>query len=289
MHAHHKHTVILYHGGCPDGFGGAYAAWKKFGDEAEYIPVKHGRPAPESLEGRKLYFVDFCYPQEIMDELLKKAESITVLDHHAAMRTVAESMPEHIFDSSKSGATIAWNYFHPDIPTPTLLKYVEDGDLYIFKLPNSRAILSYTYAQPFHFEGWDTIAQKLEKNTEQSHIIERGNIYSEHYHMLIEQIAHKASLVSFEGYECYLTGAPGMFASDVCNFLIKIKPPIGMSVNFSGDGVSVSLRSDPSVDVSAIARKYGGNGHPQAAAFRLVWGNPLPWTILKEETLEKKI
>lgn len=289
MHAHHKHTVILYHGGCPDGFGGAYAAWKKFGDEAEYIPVKHGRPAPEHLDRRKLYFVDFCYPQEIMNELLQKAESITVLDHHAAIKTVAESMPEHVFDSSKSGATIAWNYFHPDVPTPTLLKYVEDGDLYVFRLPNSRAILSYTYAQPFHFEEWDAIAKKLENDAEQSLLVERGNIYSEHYHMLVEQIAHKASLVSFEGYECYLTGAPGMFASDVCNFLIKIKPPIGMSVNFSGDGVSVSLRSDPSVDVSAIARKYGGNGHPQASAFRLAWGDPLPWTILKEETLEKKI
>src|SRR3989338_9515798 len=45
-------TAILYHANCPDGFGGAYAAWKKFGDSAEYIPVKHGKPIPENLTAR---------------------------------------------------------------------------------------------------------------------------------------------------------------------------------------------------------------------------------------------
>src|SRR3990167_11323403 len=61
MHEHHKEIAVLYHGGCPDGFGGAYAAWKKFGDTAEYIPVKYGNTPPEGLAGREVYIVDFCY------------------------------------------------------------------------------------------------------------------------------------------------------------------------------------------------------------------------------------
>ena len=42
----HDNISVLYHADCPDGFGGAYAAWKKFGDTAEYIPVKYGRTPP---------------------------------------------------------------------------------------------------------------------------------------------------------------------------------------------------------------------------------------------------
>lgn len=282
MHEHHKEIAVLYHGGCPDGFGGAYAAWKKFGDMAEYIPLKHGLPAPENLAGRRLYFVDFCYPQEIMDTLVAKATTLTVLDHHAAVKAVAESMPEHVFSDEHSGAIISWKYFHPDTVVPTLLKYVEDGDLYFFKLPESRAILSYTYAQPFHFDIWDTIAEKLESVTERSVLIERGKIYAEHFALLVEQTARKATLVFFEGFECYVVSATGMFASDVCNSLIKMKPPIGIVVNLHGDMLHVSLRSNSSTDVSAIARKYGGNGHPQSSAFGLKWGDPLPWTVLKE-------
>jgi len=283
MHEHHKEIAILYHGGCPDGFGAAYAAWKKFGDTAEYIPVKHGRSVPEGLAGRQLFFVDFSYPQDAMNEIVETAASVTVLDHHLGAKTAVESMPEFVFDVKRSGATIAWSYFHPGAPVPLLLKYVEDGDLYVFKLPDSRAILAYSYAQPFRFDSWDELAAKLENNTERRAIIERGNIYSEYFQILIEQIANKAVLVSFEGYECYLATAPEMFISDVGNRLAVLKPPFGMIANFHTDMISVSLRSDASIDVSAIARKYGGNGHPQASAFRLNWGDPLPWTIVGEQ------
>ncbi|MFA6408324.1 MAG: hypothetical protein WCW36_02555 [Candidatus Paceibacterota bacterium] len=282
MHTDHKEIAVLYHGGCPDGFGGAYSAWKKFGDTAEYIPVKYGLPVPEGLDGRKIYFVDFCYPQEIMNQIIATATSVTVLDHHLGNKENVENMPEHIFDDKRSGSTIAWSYFHPDIPVPTMLKYVEDGDLYVFKLPDSRAILSYMYAQPFNFDTWDSLATRLEDDTERKALIERGNIYAEHFAILVEQIANKAVLVSFEGYECYLASSAHMFTSDVGNRLARIKPPLGIIASLHGDVLNVSLRSDESIDVSAIARKYGGNGHPHASAFRIAWGDPLPWTVLKE-------
>ncbi|HCR52549.1 TPA: hypothetical protein DIV48_02780 [Candidatus Kaiserbacteria bacterium] len=277
-----KGIVILYHGGCPDGFGGAYAAWKKFGDSAEYIPVKHQRPAPENLEGRSLYFVDFCYPKDIMDSFVAKAKSVAVLDHHMSAKDVVQSMPAFVFDNRRSGATIAWNYFHPDTPVPKLLTYVEDGDLYTFKLPDSRAILSYTYARPFRFDEWDMLAGRLETDEGYAEFVRVGKIYAEHFAILVEQIASRASLVSFEGYECYLVGSAGLFASDVGNLLARIKPPMGIILMMSADTLSVSLRSDASVDVSAIAKKYGGGGHPQASGFDIKWGDPLPWTVLKE-------
>lgn len=282
MHEHHTDIAVLYHGGCPDGFSGAYAAWKKFGDTAEYIPVKHGRPAPEGLSGRKLYFVDFCYPQEIMDTLVATAASVTVLDHHLGNRNVVETMPEYVFDDTRSGATIAWSYFHPDTPVPVLLKYVEDGDRYVFKLPDSRAVLAYAYAQQFSFEEWDHLVREFEDDQTRAQLIEKGKIYAEHFAILVEQIANKAVLVSFEGYECYLAGAADMFTSDVGNRLARLKPPLCLIANLHGDVLNVSLRSDPSIDVSAIARKYDGNGHPQASAFRLSWGDPLPWAVIPE-------
>jgi uncharacterized protein len=282
MHEHHKKIAVLYHGGCPDGFGGAYAAWKKFGDDAEYIPVKHGKLLPEGLTGRKLFFIDFCYPQEVMDDVVKTAESVTVLDHHLGAKKVVESMPEYIFDDKRSGATIAWSYFHPHTPTPLLLKYVEDGDLYLFKLPDSRAVIAHAYAQKFAFEEWDRLVSELENEQTRKQFVEKGKMYAEHFAILVEQIANKATLVSFEGYESYLATAADMFKSDVGNLLSQRKPPLGIIVNFHGDVMNVSLRSDSSVDVHALAQKYGGNGHPQASGFQIQWGDPLPWTVLDE-------
>ena len=36
--------VCIYHAGCPDGFGAAWAVWKVWGDEARYIPRGHEDP-----------------------------------------------------------------------------------------------------------------------------------------------------------------------------------------------------------------------------------------------------
>lgn len=283
MHSHHQNIAILYHGGCPDGFGAAYAAWKKFGDSAEYIPLKHGRPVPDNLSGKNLIFVDFSYPKEDMDRLVRESASLVILDHHLGAKDIVESMPEHVFDAARSGATIAWSYFHPEVPIPTFLKYVEDGDLYTFKLPDARAVLAYAYAQSFDFKTWDELVQKMDTEIGRAAIIERGTIYAEHFAILVGQIANKASLVSFEGYTCLYAPMGGMFASDVGNMLVRMRPPLSITASFHADMLNVSLRSDESVDVSAIARKYGGNGHPRAAGFSIAWGDPLPWTVVPED------
>jgi len=218
-----------------------------------------------------------------MDPIIASATSVTVLDHHLGNKDNVESMPEYVFDDKRSAVTIAWSYFHPDTPVPMLLQYVQEGDLYTFRLPDSRAVLSYLYAQPFHFEVWDSICTQFETEDGRTEIIDRGRIYAEHFKILIDQIAKKATLVSFEGHECYVVTAASMFVSDVGNVLAEQKPPLAMAVNFHGDVLNVSLRSVAPFDVSVIARKYGGNGHPQAAAFRLKWGEPLPWTVINED------
>ena len=273
----HKQTVIFYHADCPDGFGGAYSAWKKFGNDAEYVPSdQHAIPEVE-LDGKDVCLIDLCYPMNLMEKLLARARSVTVLDHHLGVRDVVEKMPSHVFDEKRSGATIAWSYFHPDMPVPTLLRYVQDGDLYTFSLPDSRAYLSYLYIQPFTFESWDALAARMEDEKERATIRERGSAYREFDQALKRQLADKAWLVSFEGREVLAVDAPRFFASDVGHLLAERKPPLGIIVRAKRDGIRVSLRGDGSIDVAAIARKYGGNGHPNAAAFIVPLEQPLPF------------
>ncbi len=280
---HHQQTVIIYHGKCPDGFGGAYAAWKKFGDTAEYIPASYGKPSPEHMDGRELYFVDFCYGKEQMDQLASVASSLTVLDHHEGVRNVATTFPG-VFDSDRSGATIAWNYFHPDTPIPKLVAHLEDYDLFRFALPDTKAVNAYLSLEPYTFERWDEIARELEDPATRTKILDVGTIYAEHTDKLVEHIAANADLVEFEGYTVYFTGTGVQAMTDfVGNLLARKHPPFALVARPSAKGLSVSLRGDGSVDVAEIARRFGGNGHPSAAAFRLDWGTPVPWKVAPED------
>jgi uncharacterized protein len=276
----HKHLVIIYHADCPDGFGSAYAAWKKFGDSAEYVPADHHALPEVELDGKDLYLVDICYAMPMMQELLSRARSVTVLDHHRGVRDVAEQMPAHIFDDKRSGATITWSYFHPETSVPTLLQYVQDGDLYTFKLPHAREYLAYLYVQPFTFESWDELRTRMEDESERAKIRERGAAYVEYGDLLKTQVADRAWLVSFEGHEILAVDVPGFFVSDVGHILAERKGPFALLLRMKRDGIRVSLRGDGTIDVSEIARKYGGNGHPNAAAFLLPLGGPLPFTAI---------
>ena len=67
------------------------------------------------------------------------------------------------------------------------------------------------------------------------------------------------------------------------NALAKKKGPMGLVLQIRSEGIAVSLRGDGTVDLTKIAQKYGGNGHPDSAAFLVPYGSPFPWTPITEE------
>ena len=279
----HEQTVIIYHGKCPDGFGGAYAAWKKFGDSAEYIPVQYSKPIPEHMSGRDIYFVDFCYERERMDELAKVAKSITVLDHHEGVQDVATTFPG-VFDARRSGASITWAYFHPETPVPYFIHLLEDYDLFRFSLPDTKACNAYLTLEPYDFERWDEIATVMNDPGQRESMLSIGRIYAEHTDKLVEHIAASAEPVAFEGHTVYLSGSGVQAFTDfVGNKLAREHPPFALMVRPVADGIRGSIRCDGTVGVTEIARRYGGNGHTSSAAFRLAWGAPIPWTPVPKE------
>jgi uncharacterized protein len=273
-----KNIVVLYHANCPDGFGSAFAAWKKFGTDASYIPVMHNKPYPDGLADKEVYICDFSYPNGILLEIEKIAKRLVVLDHHLGAREWVIQVKEHVFDNDRSGAGITWDYFHPGVPRPLLISYIEDDDLYRYALADARPLLSVIHSVPRTLLMWNRLAARLENEVERARMIETGRVYAKHLDRLVDRIISMATIVRFEGYECYLASAPEMFVSDVGHRLSDTKPPIALVVRADAERITVSLRSNGTVDVSEIAKKYGGGGHPGAAGFSLPFGTLAPWT-----------
>lgn len=286
-------TIILYHGsGCPDGFGAAYAAWKKFGEHAEYHPLSRGEEPPVQLcTGNDVYFLDFCYPQEVMDQFVSTAHTLTVLDHHVGVQKVIESMPNFVFDNNRSGAGIAWDYFHSNTPRPQLIAHVEDDDLFRFSLPHTRELITYLEVQPQNFVLWDDIAKKLDSKTEGASMLEHAHIYREYFDLLAKISVDHAKLVLFEGYEIYFAQAHPLksMKSLVGNLLANKKGPCALVVSAHPNGYGVSIRGDGSVDVSKIAQKFGGNGHKDSSGFLIPREGPFPWTLIEEQESEETL
>lgn len=280
-----KDIVVIYHKKCPDGFGAAYAAWKKFGDKAQYIEMGYRGDLPEGLEGKEVYILDFALEQPgAMDHLTKIAKRVVALDHHESSKELTEKAADHVFDMDRSGATIAWKYFHPDEPMPRLMMYLEDGDLYRNSLPETEEVFAYLVVQPDDFHVWDSIVHALDDDTERAALLAKATAYNEYFEQLCQISVEAAKKVRFEGHECYFaTTSPSItLRSRVAHELYMKLPPFALIVRAHPDGYGVSIRGNGTVDVAKIAAKFGGGGHPGSAGFFIPYGSVLPWVEVED-------
>jgi len=228
---------VLYHSNCYDGFGAAYAAWKKFGDSAEYIPVSYGYPPPKLDNPEIIYVVDFSFPIEDMERLASKAE-LVVLDHHKTAQERLENWShenaEVVFDMDRSGAL-----------------FELDGTAKVHK-----ALVSY----PMDFELWDQFDVEILK--------EEGVTCERLYSSLVNNIIKSAWIKKIDGHEVPVVNT-SIAWSEVGHALVEAYPeaPFVASFTVFDDRTMWSLRSKE-FDVSVLAKKHGGGGHKNAAGFK---------------------
>lgn len=278
-----KGIVILYHADCNDGFGGAWAAWKKFGDKAEYIPVSHSSSYPDNFSDKEIYTLDLTLPKEITERLLKTNKRLTSIDHHISVKEVTEMTQDYSFDNNHSGAVLSWKYFHSSKPVPKLLLFVEDSDLWKSEYPETAKIIVALGLFDFNFEVWDKIAEDFESSEKTSDYLMKGEVILNYEKKLIDYLEKQAQLVEFLGYRIYAINTPRFLRNSIAHILYKKLPPFAISWIQQKNRIDVSLRSDGSVDVSEIAKKFGGGGHKAAAGFSFPAGQEFPWKIIKLE------
>ena len=58
---------------------------------------------------------------------------------------------------SKSGATLAWEFFHPGKEAPKFIQYITDRDLWKWELPYSKEFSAAFDMVPFEFEEFENL------------------------------------------------------------------------------------------------------------------------------------
>ena len=252
--------LILYHAHCADGFGAAFAAWKRYAARADYVAVNHGEPAPDVKE-RDVVVLDFAYARAITVELAKAAASYLVIDHHKSAAADLADLPYCRFDMEKSGAVLAWEHFHPGAELPPLLAYIQDKDLWRWKLESSAEVSAALASHPLEFKLWDQL--KIDDLKRDGAAIRR------YQGQMVREICAQARRGTFDGHDVPIVNTP-VLQSYVGNALAKAEKFV-LAWHERPDGtLRVSLRStDGGLDVAEIARRYGGGGHERAAGFSL--------------------
>ena len=278
-----KKNIFLYHKNCDDGFGAAWAAWKKFGKHGIYIASAPHEDPPAGLSGKNVYLMDLCYSADAIKKLLKITKSLTVIDHHFSSQKIVELVPNRIFngDSTHSGSVLSWKYFHPNKKVPLLLLVVEDVDLWKWVISHSHELSASLRTYKRDFSTWSRLARGWENFSTRKKYTEEGSAIRKEQRTQVKYAVDDAFLVNFYGHKTYVSNS-SMFVSEIGSELVKKLPPLGIIWSQRKDKIVVSLRSNGKVDVSKLAKKFGGGGHKASAAFRLELNQKLPWKIIKK-------
>ena len=316
--------LVIYHADCTDGYGAAFAAWLKLGDEAEYLPmnyVKAGIDCGLEIKDREVYILDFSFDRAYMEHLFLLAKRVVWLDHHKTafemwcaphlkettffmnQGDVEVGQKDHyiLLDNNKSGALLAWEYFHPGTEVPMLIQHIDDRDRWQWKLEGSAELhAALSSMKPWSFGQWERkffLTQKcgdyqavLDLRTEGTAIL---RAQKQHVEQMAKQ-ARKCAILKptpprfavnvvdgdipwvynrdpSSGYVAEVSGLAvnaSIHQSEVGHELANKSGTYGLVYYIASDGrVRCSLRSNGEYDVSAIARSFGGGGHRNAAGF----------------------
>lgn len=268
-------TTVLYHRGCMDGYGAALATWMKLGDNAQYLGVQYGEPAPVLPENHALYIVDFSFPYLLMLQYLERHPQVVFLDHHLGSRDDAEILFQENHsnlvcrhDQSECGATLTWEYCFPEQHRPLLFDYLRDFDLWLWELPQSREAAASLATQPRTFENWLRLLQMgnagiLELQTE-GQGIRRADM-----HHINAMLSTSLRMARIDKYDVPVVNAPILFSEAAHEAMIRTPGALfGAYYCPLKDGrIKWGLRGENKVDLNAIAKHYGGGGHFNAASF----------------------
>jgi hypothetical protein len=268
--------TCYFHAGCPDGFGAAFAAWRAWGEAGRYVPRGHeDRVDPRRHEGGLVVFVDIAPANDELRELAYWAERVVVLDHHATARDRFYAEPDlgfeiardgHLvhFDLDHSGAMLSWSHFHPRSDAPALLRYVEDQDLWNWKLPRSEAVNAAIGSYPRDFETWHALAGR-----EVADLAAEGEPILRANRIEVERALASAHPVALDCERVEAVNSRDLRAP-IGHELAKraaFGRPWGVVYRLQGERVDVSIYSIGDLDVSAVAGRYGGGGHRNASGF----------------------
>jgi len=269
--------VCFYHAGCPDGFGAAWAVWRAWGDSAEYRPIGHDEPIDAAaFEGAEIVFVDIFTRTDTLRALGDVAAHVLVLDHHVTSRNRFHAEPEleydlnayghrvH-FDLSSSGAVLAWRHFHDD-DVPALLEYVQDQDLWSWKLPASEEVNAAIGSYPRTFDAWETlVARPIES------LMAEGEPLVRSAKIEVARAVKKAHPIVVDGQrvEAVNSTAHRSAIGHALSERAAYGRPWGCVYRVSGNRVDATLYSIGDLDVSEVAVGLGGGGHRNAAGFSL--------------------
>jgi len=263
--------LVIYHKNCQDGFMSAAIAYQYLVIEGEYkdvelLPTSYGDEPPDTKD-RDVFVLDMSYPRDQMIKMHSDAKKMVVLDHHKTAQEDCIGLDFCIFNTTECGATLTWKFFYGEEEVPEVVRFVRDRDLWLHELPYTKEVSAALMSYEHDIEAWATLI-----NAAANILALEGKSILRHIQNYSRVVAQEAQFNEILGRPAAYLNIPYPNASDVLAMVLEDNPQIEVAIGYCrlADGSyhhTLRSRSTDDVDVSKIAKIFGGGGHRCAAGF----------------------
>lgn len=226
------------------------------------------------IKGREsiAYLVDLSFTEETYKYLLdlkEKCESIIWIDHHYSSQRLITNHPEivslipGVVDIDFCGAYNTFTYLYKNKEVPLYIRLVDDWDCWKFKLEDTKA---FKFGMDSVYHGPESLIwETLENKEDLCSIINKGYTIIEYMNLFYERYYVNSYERTINGLRACILN----LKTDSMAFLdSENKYDLLVAWVFDGYKFNYSLYStNPDVNCSEIAERFGGGGHKGAAGF----------------------
>lgn len=221
----------------------------------------------------KIIFGDITPPTDVLNKLLLITKDITIIDHHSSslddLEKAGLKFPGIQTPDGLGACILVWQWCYPDKELPLGVKWIGEYDNWQRTNDNRRFNFGIkTYNTMPTNKIWDSVLSN--ENHFVNGILDTGSkvlsFLIPWYKRLIRSYSIEGKV---DGYSALLMNQPNVDSSIFDNLTTEYD--VYVRVVFGKDWqwlVSITTNRED-VDVSLIAKKYGGGGHKKSSGFRV--------------------
>ncbi len=270
-------SMICIHHNDLDGRCAAAIVLSKFRHARRMIGMDYQHAArfdvSEIEKGKTVVIVDFSFPPEVMTQIIERAGDVIWIDHHKTAFDYPYNTPEikGIRSTEAAACKLAWQFFYADTEVPRAVELISDRVNWNWNWRHGEETKLFNLGMevrdtcPYSAIWADHGGGLLSNDCKPIFGIIRydGEIAKRLRDMQNIRYRDQSFEVMFDGI---LAVANNLLSGSESFGNAMSRYPICISFVFLGDCWRVSLYSNH-VDVSEIAKRYGGGGHTGAAGF----------------------
>lgn len=234
--------------------------------EFKLYPINYGDKTPD-FTGMDVVMCDFSLPRKQMMDALKKANSFIWIDHHiSAIKDMEGIKIEGLRNTALSACELTWMFFYPDCKTPDGVRYFGAYDSW--RHNGNQEIIAYEWfyktveTDPGVFN-WDKNVFSDSRTIIEKAVAIGKYLYQKDVKDWSDQMKNSTEkIINGKKVICLNTQSRGSMI-----FGDKLKDyDYAVCYYLTDNGCKNTLYSKSGgIDVSVIAKSFGGGGHAHAA------------------------